>query len=108
MNEKEALEILKNGCPTVIGSSRTIFEDAYNSALKALEDIQQYRKIGTVEECRKAVNRMKPKRPVKKYNKDRCPECSSVVYNYRSKLGDGLSFCSNCGAVIDWRSSMDN
>ena len=32
------------------------------TAQKALEEIQQYREIGTVEECREAVERQKPVR----------------------------------------------
>jgi hypothetical protein len=29
--------------------------NAYDMAIKALEEVQQYRQIGTVEECRKSV-----------------------------------------------------
>ena len=32
-------------------------------SVKALEEIQQYREIGTVEECREAVEKQKPKKP---------------------------------------------
>ena len=31
-------------------------------AIKALEEIQQYREIGTVKECREAVEKQKPKK----------------------------------------------
>lgn len=30
--------------------------NAYDMAIQALEEVQQYRKIGTVEECRKSVD----------------------------------------------------
>ena len=30
---------------------------AYDTAINALEEVQQYRKIGTVEECREAVEK---------------------------------------------------
>lgn len=36
---------------------------AIEEAIKALEEVQQYRKIGTVEECREAVEKQKPEKP---------------------------------------------
>lgn len=39
-------------CDTSWGES---FENAYAMAINALEEVQQYRQIGTVEECREAV-----------------------------------------------------
>lgn len=38
--------------------------DVLNMAIKALEEIQQYRAIGTVEECREAMAKQKPKKPL--------------------------------------------
>lgn len=32
----------------------------YDTAIKAIEEIQQYRAIGTIEECREAMERQKP------------------------------------------------
>lgn len=57
MTENEAIEELKYDCneigkaipcDTSWGES---FENAYAMAIKALEEVQQYRQIGTVEEC---------------------------------------------------------
>lgn len=39
-------------------------EDALQVAIKALEELQQYRTIGTVEECRAAVEKQKPMKPI--------------------------------------------
>lgn len=59
MTENEAIEELKYDCneigkaipcDTSWGES---FENAYAMAIKALEEVQQYRQIGTVEECLK-------------------------------------------------------
>lgn len=36
---------------------------AIQLAIEALKEIQQYRAIGTVEECREAVEKQKPKKP---------------------------------------------
>lgn len=39
---------------------------AIEEAVKALKEIQQYREIGTVEECREAVEKQKAKKPAQK------------------------------------------
>lgn len=84
-------------------------EDWTEVAIQALEEVQQYRKIGTVEECREAVEKQTAKKPTlidyKKYanfvdNADFlqdaywCPNCKQVV-------GSG-SFCRDCGQKLDW------
>lgn len=61
MTENEAIEELKYDCneigkaipcDTSWGKS---FENAYAMAINALEEVQQYRAIGTLEECQKSV-----------------------------------------------------
>lgn len=81
----------------------------YEMAIKALEEVQQYRAIGTVEECREAVEKQTAKKPTlidyKKYanfvdNVDFlqdaywCPNCKLVV-----RSG---SFCRDCGQKLGW------
>lgn len=115
MTENEAIEELKYDCnelgkaipcDTSWGES---FENAYAMAISALEEVQQYRKIGTVEECREAVEKQTAKKPTlidyKKYanfvdNVDFlqdaywCPNCKRVV-----RSG---SFCRDCGQKLGW------
>lgn len=58
MTENEAIEALKlEGGIEIAGNPRRIakFFEALDMAISALKEIQQYRKIGTVEECKKAV-----------------------------------------------------
>lgn len=38
--------------------------EALNMAICALKEVQQYREIGTVEECQEAVDKQKPKKYV--------------------------------------------
>lgn len=47
MTENEAIEELKENIELPFGNS--IFNEASRTAIKALEEIQQYRAIGTVE-----------------------------------------------------------
>lgn len=84
-------------------------EDWTEVAIQALEEVQQYRQIGTVEECREAVEKQTAKKPTlidyKKYanfvdNVDFlqdaywCPNCKRVV-----RSG---SFCRDCGQKLGW------
>lgn len=57
MTENEAIEELKYDC-NELGKAipcdtswGKLFENAYAIAIKALEEVQQYRAIGTLEEC---------------------------------------------------------
>lgn len=86
-----------------------LLDEAVDMANKALEEVQKYRKIGTVEECREAVEKQTAKKPTlidyKKYanfvdNVDFlqdaywCPNCKRVV-----RSG---SFCRDCGQKLGW------
>lgn len=69
MTENETIKILKtdscNGCaqyensPVDCKYGACKVAEATRAAIKALEEIQQYRAIGTVEECREAVEKQK-------------------------------------------------
>lgn len=61
MTENEAIEELKYDC-NELGKAipcdtswGNLLKNAYAMAINALEEVQQYRQIGTVEECRKSV-----------------------------------------------------
>lgn len=68
MTEQEVIAIIKKNypkcCKMVNGRYKGGFDDtdcelgqAFNIAIKALEEVQQYRAIGTQEECRAAVEK---------------------------------------------------
>ena len=62
MTENEAI-IELNNTPLIRYEERvngtSTLGDAIRMAIKALEEIQQYRAIGTIEECREAVEKQK-------------------------------------------------
>ena len=70
-------------------------------------ELEQYRKIGSVEECREAVEKQKPKYiKIEAYCPAYCPTCR---FELSESLGDGyykyfenLSRCPNCGQAIQW------
>ena len=57
---EEAIKTIKSNMPT---SGYQMLREALDMAISALKEIQQYREIGTVEECREAREKQKAKRP---------------------------------------------
>lgn len=67
-----------------------------------LEELQQYKTTGTVEECREARERQRAKKSIKdEYNHDCCPNCGWIVYQ-DGWGGRYLPHCENCGQAISW------
>ena len=80
--------------------------DILTKTNKALEEVQQYREIGTLEECRAAVEKQKEKKPPV-VNRPSifvkvpvCPNCSTPEH-YQPLYGK-TKYCSNCGQKLDW------
>ena len=95
--------------------------EALEIAKQALEEIQQYRAIGTAEEFRAAVERQNPKKPKEilrhrgGFEMHHCPNCDThyqtdnrytIKDNYcpvcRKLLDSAFrNYCGNCGQAID-------
>lgn len=81
MTENEAIERIKTGICCEKGTTRYCTDAcmygkekcAYSVAIKALKEIQQYRTIGTVEECWAAVE--KQKEMIAYCNENDCSDC---------------------------------
>lgn len=82
-----------------------IFQDRLNCidlAIDALEEVQKYRQIGTVEECREAMEKQKGMQ-VNEIHVDEyfCPACGSE--NNNGDFGvPGDHYCPICGQAIYW------
>lgn len=131
MTENEAIELLRSMqnpkqdyadvvcAPVFCTGFRFVYPEpedyAIEEAIKALEEIQQYREIGTVEECRKAVEKQKAKKPdiytdtrnmvdlhgnvyAEQANVYLCPTCESFI----GYVGNNIfHYCPVCGQAID-------
>ena len=87
MTEQEAISVLK-----MIETHGSLPTNAKDEAIKALEEVQQYREIGTVEECREAVEKMKPKKTaIEAIKVHICPVCG---------FGGIYDYCGNCGQRV--------
>ena len=115
MTENEAFEILS--LSPEMKKEMPNLAKVYEVAVKVFEEIQEYRAIGTAEECRTAVERMKPKALMQdkvlskgslgSYYKMLCPNCGKVlmpgIYLHPSKKTNA---CGECGQRIDWSKSF--
>lgn len=112
MKPEEAIEELRKLRPRggIIPQKRA---EMIDFAISALKEIQQYREIGTVEECQKAVEKQKPKELVYEsdsvfsngfshYRIGRCPMCDRY-YN----SNDEVNYCSKCGQAIQWDENLE-
>ena len=106
MTASEAIKILKkDSCYECAQGTDSPFNCEYGGcrvakatrvAIKALEEVQQYRAIGTPEECRAAVEKQTAKRPRIIVNAMICPSCP------RCFKSASPTYCPSCGQMIDW------
>lgn len=64
-------------------------------------ELQQYRAVGTVEECREARERQRGKKPVYRSiftDGTRFPGCPTCF----SRVDGGAFYCNGCGQKMDW------
>ena len=116
MTEQEAIAIIKKNypkcCKMVNGRYEGGFDDtdcelgqAFNIAIKALEEVQQYRAIGTPEECRAAVEKQTAKKIEIFNGQASCPNCKylfgemDIIKNLRAW---NMPHCKDCGQKLDW------
>lgn len=74
---------------------------AIEEAIKALKEIQKYREIGTVEECREAVEKQKAKKPEvidQDFDYYKCPVCGEYIWA-TDNINDH-KYCLNCGQAV--------
>ena len=126
MTESEAIRDLEylieeySAYPPETGGNETIGSLEY--CMTALREIQQYREIGTVEECREAVEKQKPKKPVckpKPYNESVgfndewfCPSCGAYIGYFCEGMDEPeqMEYCNECGQHIarDWSDESED
>lgn len=120
---KERIELINSDYPDVVD-----YKNALECAIRALEEVQQYRKhgvtvesalnnmcdlaaaenlieeyreIGTLEECRAAMEKQTAKKAItyRGTNRADCPACGATVRGIGAPFGN---WCSKCGQRLDW------
>ena len=108
MTEQEALKYFNNANRTNNMLCILPKSDIGKCIIKALEEIQQYRAIGTPEECRAAVEKQTAKKvKIEQWIYTKC-DCG---YEFSTHHGDGYysipyerktKYCPDCGQKLDW------
>ena len=98
---EEAIETIKSNMPT---SGYQMLRESLEMAITALKEVHKYREIGTVEECREAVEKQKPKKTKEldiEYGYFICGNCGGAI----AYTDDFTShkYCLNCGQAIQWK-----
>ena len=107
MTESEAIKILKkDSCYECAQGTDSPLNCEYGEcrvakatrvAIKALEEVQQYRAIGTLEECRAAVERNNEKTRII----DGITECCGYDFGIDAFQRELSKFCPVCGRKIE-------
>ena len=99
MDYKEAIESLRlEGGIEITGNPRRAAEffEGIDVAISAMQELQQYEELGTLEEVREAVEKQ---RKVKPEDGEYCQICHTFLKDEDDVPG---FYCPNCGQHIDW------
>lgn len=105
MTSEEAIEILEEvkELDDTLYAYSPVYMEALEVAISTLKEVQQYREIGTVEECRDAVEKQKPKKPHRNYKKFSGLWCKCGWYLGQKQCLD-IKYCPNCGQALQMES----
>lgn len=100
MTENEAIKVLN-----MIEAHGALAVEAKEMAINALEEVQKYRAIGTLEECRAAMERQNPRAAITEKadtetTRYTCPACG--MYMGWSTGLFPARYCWKCGQKLDW------
>ena len=101
MTEQEAIGCLKADKEYLV-DMKVCDGEEMDVAIKALEELEQYRAIGTPEECRAAVEKQKAKKPIRN-DKCTCPSCGThneVFKKRRNTVYSDIVYCWHCGQAV--------
>lgn len=113
MKTEDAIRILEEvkAFDDTMYAYNPVYIDALEMAVGALKQVHEYQKIGTVEECRDAREKQKPKVPefihmLGEYTgKFKCPICEqSFSYDCTDAK---VFFCKKCGQALQMESEDD-
>ena len=79
-------------------------EKSYEVAISALKEIQQYREIGTVEDCREAREKQKPKAPKDELKINPVIDCNGAYVDADTTV---YLLCPNCGEMVGIDENVD-
>lgn len=101
MTESEAIEAIQFDLKIGGEIHSKVLRDAVDVAIQALEEVQKYREIGSIEECRASREKQISKKPLYIANLGctalwLCPVCERRI------IRSDLVYCHQCGQKLDW------
>lgn len=104
---KRVISYIRSCREAGIDTTITIDKNRSHFILNALEEIQQCRALGTVEELREAMEKQIPmehhhtrvRRVNRKLRESVCPNCLLVICTDEQSYP---KFCNWCGQALDW------
>lgn len=118
MTENEAIEYIKNMAFMCEKHEKCEYGNqcttkclkATKMAIKSLEEIQQYRAIGTIEEFKDLKEKSTPYKPQEYEDRYYACKCDNILLpkwrKYPTELmpkSEGLPHCMACGQKLDWQ-----
>lgn len=105
MDYQEAIKVLHYA--TLSGGHPKDLCDMKAVATLAMQELQEYKKIGTLEEVQDAVERQQEKQVIniskgKELRFDTCPICNRRISNV-----EGGNYCQNCGQKLNWEGTEE-
>lgn len=106
---EEIISILKH--MRNLMTTRAFEEEALDAAIHALNEVDQYRAIGTPEECRAAAVKQTAKKPIFNHNLSdtlsvfhcECGNTIKVSHDIGIMNNNNVpNYCSKCGCRFDW------
>lgn len=110
MTVQEVIQAIRLDGLTIDGSVKRIkqFVNGLAEATELLEEVEQYRALGTVEELKEAREKQVAKKPIGRHTDYKCSVCGRRV---RSGKGSSSrqrdNFCQRCGTKIDWEEGAE-
>ena len=77
-------------------------KQALTMGIQSLEEVQQHRELGTVEEFKALKKKSVAKKPRFYAHNYYCTECGNLVGNNEFELQRFL-YCDKCGQKLDWQ-----
>lgn len=96
MTEEKAIDSLRFNRPF----AHNELQDAVDVAIKAIEEIQAYRAIGTVEYFKSLKEKAEPKKAKATNYKAYCPNCNNLITDEIFLLDYAICHCKDCGQAI--------
>lgn len=108
MTENEALKLGKALYDNITSNANNIiptkeYTEFVGMAIQALEKVQQFESIGTIEEFKALKERDVPKKPIR-IDECTCPSCGThneIIKKRRNTVAFDTVYCWHCGQAIE-------